>query len=64
MGVILILSLFPFRKKAYEFFLFCHIVCAVLFLVFLYQYVSLPPLLSSRYLCGSANLTVGNSKVT
>ncbi|PUU78369.1 hypothetical protein B9Z19DRAFT_1084281 [Tuber borchii] len=41
MGVILVLSLFPFRKKAYEFFLFCHIICAILFLVFLYHHLKL-----------------------
>lgn len=36
MGLILCLSVFPFRKKAYEFFLFCHILGVIMFLSFLY----------------------------
>lgn len=36
MGLILCLSVFPFRKKAYEFFIFCHILGVIMFLAFLY----------------------------
>lgn len=36
MGLMLCLSVFPFRKKAYEFFIFCHILGVIMFLAFLY----------------------------
>lgn len=37
MGLILVLAIFPFRKKAYEFFLITHIIGVIIFLIFLYQ---------------------------
>ncbi|RPB16452.1 hypothetical protein P167DRAFT_517255 [Morchella conica CCBAS932] len=41
MGLILVLAIFPFRKKAYEFFLITHIIGVMVFLIFLYHHLKL-----------------------